>query len=646
MTTPITRKENLRLDILREAIICRDPVEVPNTADARAVTDELLKRQTADVTAAADGTRRVTMRKQPNDTMTDAMRAARQVLLWLERGEVFTEKEMTERLGEVFTIGSIRRGLGRIKLLGLIDTNHEGHVTDLSGTELRPANRDLDTIGDLGSLINGVEVSAEPAPEPAPEPVPEPTTEEEGEPEPAPQPEPDTEQEQDAPEQTPQPEPAAEPSTVLVTTDDMTADEIKRAFEARYATDKLRATTLTYLAGVVTEVRKADRLVAGSDLWQHMDQRMGGRLWDFVRALVAKGTLTRTTDESGAAVFTFPEKQDTPVTEPVVEPADAEPAEAADAESPRLVLTDDMTPEATEAKFREVYAHDDTSAMKASENIHAILAAMSASRLAVDSARWKKLDQQLDGVLWDYIRALRADGLLKEHTPAVGMTLFEYVPPADAEQPAPEPAPEVRDVPADVAERRDRLARESLENLEQAQREADIAAGVVEPKPAPKKRGLGDLIERRLDGLDHKVNRIGEMVREVYDIHQRTSNSVEAQLLRDADPFVVDVLKMMVVHLHNAPGNMMRPRALYRKMSAAPKAGGASPRDIYDLAYDLGLDTKVIESVDGGVNTRLVDYSLLMSTTELRKRLARSENYSKGKAKAWITRKAGALINS
>ncbi|MGV0654801.1 hypothetical protein ABQE48_13115 [Mycolicibacterium thermoresistibile] len=644
------RKELLRRAILREAIINRDPITVEDSADARAVTDDLLRRKICEVKPAT-GARLVTMTAQPNEAQEDGMRVSRQALLWLEDEGDISESELTERLKTAFPVASIRRGIARMKLLSLIDVNG-GRVIDRTGDGLRPESRDPATIGELVSLITG-EAPILPEPETT-EPETEPTRPQ-GEEADASEPtrpqgeEPETTE--DEPDTAAAPaQPDAAPSR-LVTRDDMPPDEIIAAFNARYLTPELSDTSMTYLAGIVKKVHEeGGYLLDGSELWGFMDQHMGGALWDFVRCLVARGVLHRTTDERGVPAFTVEERFLLPEAEPE-QPAEAAPADTAftdDApaadepvENLRLVLTDGMTPEETEARFREVYAYDEESSLRASENIHKIINAALATngRLVVDSTEWRELDTELGGVLWDYIRALRADGMLKERTNALGRRLFEYTPPA------PEPEPEDER----TAARRERMARESLENLEQAQREADIAAGAVEPTPppAPKKRGgLSDLIERRLDTLDHKVNRIGELVHKVYDIHQRTSVSVEAQLLRDADPFVVEVLKAMVVHLYTAPGNMLTPGALHRKLSATPKAGGPSPRDCYDLAFDLGVEGKVVEVVDGGRRVRLVDTSLLMSTAELTRRLSRSENYRKGKVTAWTTRKARALLDA
>lgn len=642
------RKELLRRAILREAIINRDPITVEDSADARVVTDDLLRRKVCDVRPAT-GARLVTMTAQPNEAQEDGMRVSRQTLLWLEDEGDISESELTERLKTAFPVASIRRGIARMKLLSLIEVT-TGRVIDRTGDGLRPETRDPATIGELVSLITG---EAPILPEPDP-------TRPQGEDADASEPtrpqgeEADTsepETTEDEPDTAAAPAQPAAPVVNLVTRDDMTPDEIIAAFEARYLTPELSDTSMTYLAGIVKKVHEeGGYLLTGGELWHFMDQQMGGALLDFVRCLVARGVLHRTADERGVPAFTVEERFLLPE-QPVDDaPADTASTDDAPADEPvenlRLVLTDEMTPEQTEAKFREVYAYDEESTLRASETIHRIIGAAveTNGKLAVDSTEWRELDETLDGVLWDYIRALSADGTFTSRVNAFGRILFEYTPRApEPEQPEPAQPEDSR-----AAAKRERLASESLEGVEQAQREADIAAGVVEPTPppAPKKRGLSDLIERRLDTLDHKVNKIGELVHKVYDIHQRTSVSVEAQLLRDADPFVVEVLKTMAVHLHTAPGNMLTPGALHRKLSATPKAGGPSPRDCYDLAFDLGDGVNVLEVVDGGRRVRLVDTRLLMTQTELTRRLSRSENYRKGRVTAWTTRKARALLDA
>lgn len=262
----VTRRDEVRRALLREALINREPFITELTPTVRAVVLEFRQRGTAEVTIGGEACT-VTLIPQRTDVQKDAVRAARTVMLWLEQGEVFTEDTLTERLVEVFSLESAQRGVGWLKARGLIDTS-QGRVTDETGSEYRPSRRDPDTIGALVSVL-------EPAPEPEPKPEPEPTPE---------------------PESEPEPEPG------------MTADEVIAAFREMYCstpTDQERA--LTILRWTAKGIADAGALAYGSELWEMADAKLDGDLAAYVAMLVATGYVTHT-DIDGVPAFTIAER--------------------------------------------------------------------------------------------------------------------------------------------------------------------------------------------------------------------------------------------------------------------------------------------------------------------------------------------------
>lgn len=262
---PTSRREELRLAVLREAVIRREPLMVETTPLVRDVTAELSKRGTADVKLGAGGIYRITTREQKTEAAEDALRAARQTLVWLEQGERLTEDTLTERLVEVFSLESAQRGVRWLKDRGLIDTERV-YVTDETGRDFRPIRRDPDTIGALVSVL-------EPEPTPVPEPVP-----------------------------TPEPEPEPEPEP------GMTADEVIAAFREMYCstpTDQERA--LTILRWTAKGIADAGALAYGSELWEMADAKVDGDLADYVAMLVATGYVTHT-DSDGVPTFAITER--------------------------------------------------------------------------------------------------------------------------------------------------------------------------------------------------------------------------------------------------------------------------------------------------------------------------------------------------
>lgn len=252
----VTRRDEVRRALLREALIRRDPITVELTPVTRAVALEFRKRGTAEVTTERD-TCTVTLISQRTDVQKDAVRAARQTLVWLEQGDVFTEDVLTERLVEVLSLESAQRGVGWLKARGLIDTS-QGRVTDETGSEFRPAHRDPSTIGELAFTL-------EPEPEPEPE----------------------------TPPAAPKTADTNLPHTVL--TDDMSPAEMTQRFQRYYARNSEETSrimgTLRWVVRTVTE--QGGTLVVGSQTWDRMNAAVYGVMWDFVRILEAAGHLVR-----------------------------------------------------------------------------------------------------------------------------------------------------------------------------------------------------------------------------------------------------------------------------------------------------------------------------------------------------------------
>lgn len=254
----VTRRDELRRSLLREALINREPFTVGITPTVRAVVREFRQRGTAEVTFKG-GACTVSLKVQRTDVQRDAVRAARTVMLWLESGEHFTEDDAVERLVEVFSLESAQRGLGWLKAHRLIDT-YTGRVTDETGGEYRPSRRDPHTVGELVSVL-------EPEPEPEPETPP-------------------------AAPKTADTKPVL-PHTVL--TDDMSPAEMVRRFQRYYARNSEETSrimgTLRWVVRTVTE--QGGSVVVGSEMWDRMNAAVYGVMWDFVRILEAAGHLVR-----------------------------------------------------------------------------------------------------------------------------------------------------------------------------------------------------------------------------------------------------------------------------------------------------------------------------------------------------------------
>lgn len=254
----VTRRDEARLALLREALINREPFTTDLTPTLRVAANELLRRGTAEVTFGNE-TCTVTLKPQRTDVQNNAVRAARQVLVWLEAGKKFSVDGAVDRMAETLGPEAAQRGVGWLKARGLIDTSR-GFVADETGKEFRPEHRDPDTIGELVSVLK-------PEPEPEPETPP-------------------------AAPKTADAKPVL-PHTVL--TDDMSPAEMTQRFQRYYARNSEETSrimgTLRWVVRTVTE--QGGTLVVGSDTWDQMNTAVYGVMWDFVRILEAAGHLVR-----------------------------------------------------------------------------------------------------------------------------------------------------------------------------------------------------------------------------------------------------------------------------------------------------------------------------------------------------------------
>lgn len=149
-----------------------------------------------------------------------------------------------------------------------------------------------------------------------------------------------------------------------------------------------------------------------------------------------------------------------------------------------------------------------------------------------------------------------------------------------------------------------------------------------------------DLIARDARMTVRMLDTLGPMVRHLINGTLRQADTLQARMIRDADPDVRRHLVTLVAKLGTSGGeHRTLPKNVLRKgLANRPRADGSPPdRAFFDMALELGARAEVLRMTTDG-HVELVDYSLLLTDADYARRCAAMVRRQSASEKSWAKR--------